>query len=117
MKAHKTNKMTIEILSNTVKLINHREDNKIYEFELIEFNQLLKYGAKQYPLKNANGGKTPLTFVTKNKHLSSAGGGINTSLIHIYSEVIVDLDEAEKSFIEDMSQEDQDLLYGDWLDD
>ena len=117
MKQHKTDKARIEILSNTVKIINTREDNKIYEFDLLEFTQLLKSGGKKCSISNKNKGKTPLTFITKNKHLSSAGGGINTYLLHIYDDLMISLTEAEKSYIEDMSQEDNDLLYGDWLDD
>lgn len=117
MKAQKTNNMTIETLSNTVKIINHREDNMVYEFDLLEFTQLLKFGGKKCSISNKGKGNTILTFITMNKHLSSAGGGINTFLLHIYDDLMISLAEAEKSFIEDMSQEDHDLLYGDWLDD
>lgn len=117
MKHHKTDKARIEILSDRVKIVNTREDNKIYEFDLLEFTQLLKFGGKKCSISNKGKGNTILTFITMNKHLSSAGGGINTFFLHIYDDLMISLEEAEESFIEDMSQEEHDLLYGDWLDD
>lgn len=118
MNTYYTTKMQIEILSNTVKLINNRENGKVYRFNLSRFIQLLKIGGKGWKIETQDVGYTSLSFNLKNRHLSSAGGGINSAFdFHDYPFMLKALEEAEKSYIEDMSQEDHDLLYGDWLDD
>ena len=118
MNTYYTKKMQIEILSDTVKLINHREDGKVYRFNLSKFIQLLKVGGKGWKIETQDVGYTLLSFNPKNRHLSSAGGGINSAFdFHNYPFMLKALDEAEKSHIEEMSQEDHNLLYGDWLDD
>jgi hypothetical protein len=118
MNTYYTKRMTVEILSNTVKIINHREKDKIYRFNLARFNQLVKIGGKGWKIETIDNGYTALSFNPKNRHLSSAGGGINSAFdFHDYQPMLKALDEAEQAYKLSVSKEEHDLLYGDWLDD
>ena len=118
MNTYYTTKMQIEILSDTVKLINYREDGKVYRFNLSRFIQLLKIGGKGWKIETQDVGYTSLSFNLKNRHLSSAGGGINSAFdFHDYPFMLKALNEAEEAYKLTISKEDHDLLYGDWLDD
>ena len=118
MNTYYTKRMTVEILSNTVKIINHRENDKIYRFNLPRFNQLVKTGGKGCKIETQDVGYTSLSFNPKNRHLSSAGGGINSAFdFHDYAPMLEALDKAEQEYKLSMSREEHDLLYGDWLDD
>ena len=74
-----TNNIKIEVqLNSTVKLRNDRENGKIYLLDAKRFYQLLKVGGKKWKIPNRNGGYDQISFNVTRKHLSSAGGGINT---------------------------------------
>jgi len=118
MNTYFTNKMTVEILSDTVKLINHRENDKVYRFNLPRFNQLLKVGGKGWKIETIDNGYTSLSFNTKNRHLSSAGGGINSAFApHDYIPLLKTLDKAEETYKLRLSEADYELYYGDWIHD
>ncbi len=74
-----TNNLKIEVLmNNTVRLTNNRENGKIYDLDTRRFYQLLKCGGKKWRIPNRLGNYEQLTFNVERRHISSAGGGINT---------------------------------------
>ncbi len=88
-----TANLKIEVLNNTVKLTNDREDGKIYLLEAKRFYQLLKVGDRKWKIPNKNGGYEQISFNLERKHLSNAGSGINTYIAsHDYELLIHDLE-------------------------
>ena len=74
-----TNNLKIEVLTNnTVRLTNDRENGKIYDLDIRRFYELLKCGGKKWRIPNKLGNYEQLTFNLERRHISSAGGGINT---------------------------------------
>ena len=87
-----TKNLKIEILRNTVKLINYREDGKIYLLEAKRFHQLLKIGGKKWNIPNKNGSYEQISFNLERKHISNAGSEINTYIAqHDYDLLMGDL--------------------------
>lgn len=89
-----TNNLKIEVLlNNTVKLTNDRENEKIYLLNAKRFYQLLKVGGKKWKIPNKNDGYEQISFNLTRKHISSAGGGINTYIdLHDYELLMFELE-------------------------
>ncbi len=93
-----TRNLQIEVLpNNTVKLTNSRENGKIYLLDSKRFYQLLKVGGKKWKIPYKNGSYEEISFNIANhsagKHISSAGGGINTYIaLHDYRLLMLDLE-------------------------
>ena len=81
------------LLNNTVRLTNMREDGKIYLLVNIpRIHYLLRNGGKQWRISTEDGGYEKISFNVRRKHISNAGGGINTYIApHDYDLLMNDL--------------------------
>jgi len=89
-----TNNLKIEVLpNNTVRLTNMRENGKIYLLVNIpRIHYLLRNGGKQWRISTGDGGYEKISFNVQRKHISNAGGGINTYIApHDYDLLMNDL--------------------------
>ena len=74
-----TKNLKIEVMSNnTIRLTNDRENGKIYDLDAKRLYQLLKSGGKKRRIPTKDRNYVQLTFNIERRHISSAGGGINT---------------------------------------
>ena len=93
-----TNNLAIEVLlNNTVRLTNNREDGRVYLLDATRFYQLLNNGGKKWKIPTSDGMYVELTFNLERRHVSSAGGGINTYIAqHDYEMLLSDLETSVK---------------------
>ncbi len=94
-----TNNLKIEVrLNNTVRLINMREDGTVHLLDAKRFCQLLQVGGKKWKIPNKNNGYEQISFNLTRKHISSAGGGINTYIdLQDYEQLMNDLEASIKA--------------------